>query len=144
MLEAKAYPTAEETVSLIANFQFPAIRDRLMADIPGIDEPLIRVLLGQTQSKPQWSRVEWAQQLLMHAYTHSSTQHSAALLTTIGYINWWEGRGSKAHQFLQLALEADPEYRLARLSDQMVACGMLAPWSTDRDKAFGPRGLESS
>ncbi|MDQ0678869.1 hypothetical protein QFZ30_002251 [Arthrobacter pascens] len=144
MLHGKTYPTDEETVSLIANFQFAAIRDRLMADIPGIDEPMVQVLLAQTQGKPQWSRVEWAQQLLIHAYTHSSTQHSAALLTAVGYINWWEGRGSKAHQFLQLALEADPAYRLARLSDQMVAHGMLAPWSADRDKAFGPRGLEAS
>lgn len=144
MLQAKTYPTDKETISLIANFQFAAIRDRLMADIPGIDEPMVQVLLAQTQGKPQWSRVEWAQQLLIHAYTHSSTQHSAALLTTIGYINWWEGRGSKAHQFLQLALEADPAYRLARLSDQMVAHGMLAPWSADRDKAFGPRGLQAT
>ncbi|UZX02826.1 DUF4192 domain-containing protein [Arthrobacter sp. CDRTa11] len=144
MLQGKTYPTDEETVSLIASFQFAGIRDRLMADIPGIDEPMVEVLLAQTEAKPQWSRVEWAQQLLLHAYTHSSTQHSAALLTTVGYINWWEGRGSKAHQFLQLALEADPAYRLARLSDQMVAQGMLAPWSTDRNKAYGPRGLEAS
>jgi hypothetical protein len=144
VLQGKTYPSDQETVSLIANFQFAAIRDRLMADIPGIDEPMVHVLLAQTQGKPQWSRVEWAQQLLIHAYTHSSTQHSAAMLTAVGYINWWEGRGSKAHQFLQLALEADPAYRLALLSDQMVAHGMLAPWSTDRNKAFGPRGLEAS
>lgn len=144
MLEGKNYPTDEETVNLIANFQFVALRDRLMADIPGLDEPLELVLLGQTQGKPQWSRVEWAQQLLLHAYTHCSSEHSAALLTTIGYINWWEGRGSKAHQFLQLALEADPSYRLARLSDQMVGCGMLPSWSTDKNKAFGPSGLEAS
>jgi hypothetical protein len=144
MLQGKTYPTDEETINLIANFQFAGIRDRLMADIPGIDEPMVEVLLAQTETKPQWSRVEWAQQLLLHAYTHSSTQHSAALLTAVGYINWWEGRGSKAHQFLQLALDADPAYRLAQLSDQMVAHGMLAPWSTDRNKAFGPRGLEAS
>jgi hypothetical protein len=54
---------------LIAGLQFPAIRDQLMADIPGIDEPMDRVLLAQTNSKPHWSRVEWAEQLLLHAYT---------------------------------------------------------------------------
>ncbi|MGO4584044.1 hypothetical protein AB4Z38_09200 [Arthrobacter sp. 2RAF6] len=57
-----------------------------------------QILLAQTPGKPQWTRVEWAQQILLHAYTHSSTHHSAPLLTAIGYINWWEGRGSKAHQ----------------------------------------------
>jgi hypothetical protein len=50
---------------------------RLMADIPGINEPMLQVLLAQTQGKPQWSRVESAQQLLIHAYMLSSTQPSA-------------------------------------------------------------------
>ncbi|WP_426940145.1 DUF4192 domain-containing protein [Pseudarthrobacter sp. S6] len=141
---ASTYPDLEETIGLIANLQFPAIRDQLMADIPGIDEPMDKVLLAQTHSKPQWSRVEWAEQLLVHAYTHSATQHSAPALTAIAFINWWEGRGSKAHQFLELALEADPDYRLARLSDQMIGAGMVAGWSMDKSTAYQNRGLEAS
>lgn len=144
MLDAKAYPSDDQTVSLIANFQFPAIRDRLMGDIPGIDEPIDQVLLAQTRAKPSWSRIEWAQQLLLHAYTQTSNHHAAPVLTAIGYINWWEGRGSKAHQFLQLAIESDPNYRLARLSDQMIGQGMIAPWNTDTNTAYRPRGLEAS
>ncbi|MCB5291695.1 DUF4192 family protein [Arthrobacter sp. SO3] len=85
-----------------------------------------RILLAQTNSKPHWSRVEWAEQLLLHAYTHSSTRHSAPILTAIAFINWWEGRGSKAHQFLPLALEADPGYHLARLSKLMISSGSAA------------------
>lgn len=144
MLDAESYPSDDQTISLIANFQSPGIRDQLMADIPGIDEPMDRVLLAQTHGKPQWSRVEWAQQLLLHAYTHSSTKHSAPLLTAVAFINWWEGRGSKAHQFLQLALEADPSYRLARLSDLMIGTGTVAGWNMDKDRAFRPSGLEAS
>ncbi|MET4134364.1 hypothetical protein ABIC21_000558 [Pseudarthrobacter sp. PvP090] len=34
--------------------------------------------------------------------------------------NWREGHGSKAHRLLQIALEASPTYRLARLSNQMI------------------------
>jgi hypothetical protein len=136
MLESAAYPDREQIISLIADLQFPTIRDRLMADIPGIDERMERILLAQTHSKPQWSRVEWAQQLLLHAYTHSSTKHSAPILTAVAYINWWEGRGSKAHQFLQLALEADPSYRLARLSDLMIGSGTVAGWNMDKDTAY--------
>jgi hypothetical protein len=134
MLDAKTYPTDEQTVSLIANLQFAGIRDQLMADIPGIDAPMDQVLLAQTHAKPQRSRIEWAQQLLLHAYTQTSTQHAAPVLTAIGYINWWEGRGSKAHQFLQLAL----------LSDQMIGYGMIAPWNTHKNTAYRPRGLEAS
>jgi len=100
--------------------------------------------MAQTHGGPQWSRVEWAQQLLLHAYTHSSTKHSAPILTAIAFVNWWEGRGSKAHQFLQLALEADPAYRLARLSDLMIGSGMVAGWNMDKDRAFRPWGLEAS
>jgi hypothetical protein len=143
MLNSDNYPNDEQTIGLIANLQFPGIRDQLMADIPGIDEPMDRVLLAQTHRKPQWSRIEWAEQLLIHAYTHSATKHSAPALTAIAFINWWEGRGSKAHQFLQLALEADPDYHLARLSDQMIGAGMVAGWSLDRTTAYRSHGLDA-
>jgi hypothetical protein len=95
-----------------------------------------QILFTQTQEPPKWSRIEWAQQLLLHAYTRTSPQHAAPVLTAIGYINWWEGRGSKAHQFLQLALDTDPAYRLARLSDQMIGAGMVAGWSMNKDTAY--------
>ncbi|MCA4132619.1 DUF4192 family protein [Arthrobacter sp. M4] len=141
MLDATTYPSEEDTIALIANFHYAAIRDRLIADIPGLDEPIDRILFAQTNGTPHWSRIEWAQQLLIHAYTRTSQQHAAPILTAIGYINWWEGRGSKAHQFLQLALEADPNYHLARLSDQMVGSGIVAGWSTDKNKAHPQHGL---
>jgi hypothetical protein len=76
MLEAKTYPDDEQTIGLIANLQFPAIRDQLMADIPGIDQPMDRILLAQTHGKPQWSRIEWAEQLLDHAYTRDAKTES--------------------------------------------------------------------
>ncbi|MGO4248358.1 DUF4192 family protein [Paenarthrobacter sp. RAF54_2] len=66
----------------------------------------------------------------------TSPQHAAPLLTTIGYINWWQGRGSKAHQYMQLALDTDPGYRFARLSDQMLGAGIIAGWNTNRDTAY--------
>ncbi|NWL12171.1 DUF4192 domain-containing protein [Paenarthrobacter nitroguajacolicus] len=139
MLDSNDFPTDEDCALLIASFQFPHIRDRLMADIPGIDEPPQHILFAQTETAPKWSRIEWAQQLLLHAYTRTSSQHAAPILTTIGYINWWEGRGSKAHQYMQLALETDPGYRFARLTDQMLGAGMIAAWNTNKDTAYKTR-----
>ncbi|MBP2266321.1 hypothetical protein J3A64_001785 [Pseudarthrobacter sp. PvP004] len=136
LLDAKEYPADEDTLTLIAYFQIPHIRDQLMADIPGIDELPQHVLFAQTRSAPKWSRFEWAQQLLLHAYTRTSPENAAPILTTIGYINWWEGRGSKAHQFMQLALDTDPSYRFARLSDQMLGAGIIAGWNTNRVTAY--------
>lgn len=144
MLDSNSYPDRDEIVNLIADLQFPVIRDRLMADIPGIDERMDRVLLAQTHDKPQWSRVEWAHQLLLHAYTYSSAEHSAPILTAVAFINWWEGRGSKAHQFLQLALEADPTFRLARVSDMMIGSGMVAGWNMDKGTAYRSPGFDIS
>ncbi|KRE65524.1 MULTISPECIES: DUF4192 domain-containing protein [Micrococcaceae] len=136
MLDSTTFPTDDNCHALIANLQFPAIRDRLIADIPGLDEPMQQILFAQTQTAPHWSRIEWAQQLLLHAYTRTSPQHAAPVLTAIGYINWWEGRGSKAHQFLQLAIDTDPAYRLARLSDQMIGSGIVAGWNMNKNTAY--------
>jgi hypothetical protein len=136
LLDSKNLPSDDACHALIANLQFPEIRDRLIADIPGVDEPMQHVLFAQTNAPPKWSRIEWAQQLLLHAYTRTSAEHSAPVLTAIGYINWWEGKGSKAHQFLQLALDSDPAYRLARLSDQMIGSGVVAGWNMSKDTAY--------
>jgi hypothetical protein len=142
MLDARTLPADRDCHSLVANLQFAAIRDRLIADIPGLDEPMQHILFAQTQGTPKWSRIEWAQQLLLHAYTRTSPQHAAPILTAIGYINWWVGRGSKAHQFLQLALDTDPTYRLARLSDQMVGSGIVAGWNLNNDTAHKTRPFQ--
>ncbi|MFX1820901.1 DUF4192 domain-containing protein [Pseudarthrobacter sp. CC4] len=136
MLNSKVFPSDDDCHALVANLQFPAIRDRLIADIPGVDEPIQQILFAQTDQAPKWSRIEWAQQLLLHAYTRTSPQHAAPVLTAIGYINWWEGKGSKAHQFLQLALDTDPAYRLARLSDQMIGSGLVAGWNMNKNTAY--------
>jgi hypothetical protein len=136
MLDSKNFPNDEDCHALVAHLQFPAIRDRLIADIPGVDEPMQHILFAQTESAPKWSRIEWAQQLLLHAYTRTSAEHAAPVLTAIGYINWWEGKGSKAHQFLQLALDNDPAYRLARLSHQMIGSDHVAGWNMNKDTTY--------
>jgi hypothetical protein len=94
------------------------------------------ILFSQTKVPPKWSRIEWAQQLLLHAYTLTSPERAAPVLMAIGYINRWEGRGSKAHQFLQLALDTDPAYRLAPLSDQMIGAGIVAGWNMNKNTAY--------
>jgi hypothetical protein len=66
----------------------------------------------------------------------TSPEHAAPILTTIGYINWWEGTGSKAHQYLQLALDTDPGYRFARLTDHMLGAGIIAGWNTNKNTAY--------
>jgi hypothetical protein len=80
MLDSKTFPSDDDCHALVANLQFPSIRDRLIADIPGVDEPMQQILFAQTERAPKWSRIEWAQQLLLHAYTRTSanTPHQSS------------------------------------------------------------------
>lgn len=45
---------------------------------------------------------------------------------------------------MQIALEADPGYRLAKLSDQLLSFGMLAGWKMDKDTAYRTRGWDDA
>ncbi|MFQ4149720.1 DUF4192 domain-containing protein [Arthrobacter sp. LAPM80] len=138
LLEATDLPTDAQSAELLADFKFISVRDRLLADIPGLDDSLGDLLLGQTKRPPHWQRVDRAQELLLHLYTRADGPDAAPILTSLGIIQWWEGKGSRAHQCFHHALEADPNYRLAQLSDQMVGAGILASWSVDKNSAYQP------
>ncbi|MEV8181518.1 DUF4192 domain-containing protein [Specibacter sp. NPDC078692] len=138
LLNDAALPTDAQSAELLADFKFISVRDRLLADIPGLDDSMGNLLLGQTKRPPQWQRVDRAQELLLHLYTRADGPDAAPVLTSLGIIQWWEGKGSRAHQCFQHALEADPNYKLAQLSDQMVAAGILAPWAMDKSSAYQP------
>ena len=77
MLDSKTFPSDEDCHMLVANLQFPSIRDRLIADIPGMDESMQHILFAQTDEAPKWSRIEWAQQLLLHAYKAAKPTNSS-------------------------------------------------------------------
>ena len=87
----------------------------------------------ETAQPPKWSRIEWAQQLLIHIYTRTSPRtrstsaHHHRLHQLVG--RQWQ----QSHQFLQLALDTDAAYRLARLSDQMVGSGIVAGWNMNKE-----------
>lgn len=58
LLDAGTYPTLAQTAELLADFQFMAIRDRLIADIPGMDEPIHGSCWGKRSRRrvgPGWS-----------------------------------------------------------------------------------------
>lgn len=138
LLTRTEMPTEDQAAELLADFKFISVRDRLLADIPGINEDMRDLLLGQTRQAPRWGRVDRATDVLLHLHSRADGVHAAPVLTALGVIQWWEGRGSPAHECFQRALEADPYYRLAQLSDQLVDAGILPPWATDRNAAYQP------
>lgn len=138
ILDGGSEPTDDEAAELIANLKFISVRDRLLADIPGIDDSMRDLLLGQTKQSPRWKRVERASDVLFQLYMRTDGTDSAPVLTSLGVIQWWEGHGSKAHECFQRALESDPEYRLAQLTDRLVREGILSDWATDKQTAYQP------
>lgn len=138
MLDGGGEPTDDEAAELIANLKFITVRDRLLADIPGIDDSMKDLLLGQTKQPPHWNRVDRASDVLLQLYLRTDGTDSAPVLTSLGIIQWWEAHGSKAHQCFQRALESDPDYRLAQLTDQLVGDGIVSEWATDRQTAYQP------
>ncbi|WP_425864748.1 DUF4192 domain-containing protein [Arthrobacter sp. TWP1-1] len=138
MLDGGNEPTDDQAAELIANLKFISVRDRLLADIPGIEDSMRDILLGQTKQSPHWNRVDRASELLFQLYMRTDGTDAAPVLTSLGVIQWWEGHSSKAHACFQRALEADPEYRLAQLTDFLVRDGILSDWATDRQTAYQP------
>ncbi len=53
----------DDDAELIAYLKFVSVRDHLLADIPGLDEPMSDLLRGQTKS-PRWARVDRVEQVL--------------------------------------------------------------------------------
>lgn len=137
-LEGNEMPSDDQSAELLAYFKFVSVRDRLLGDVPGLNENLRDLLLAQTTQAPHWARVDRATDLLLHLYSRADQADAAPILTSLGVIQWWEGRGSRAHECFQRAQEADPDYRLAQLTDQMVKAGILAPWATDRNASYQP------
>ncbi len=139
LLDDGAYPIEAQTAELLEDFQSISIRDRLIADIPAVDEPLAQILFARTQGGPHRSRMDRAEQLLVHLYTHSRQFAVAPVLTVMAILSWWEGKASKARQFAELALESNPGYALAVLIKDVIAAGVLAGWATGKTTSHGSR-----
>lgn len=81
--------------------------------------------------------VDRAQDLRLHLYIRANGPDTKPVVTSLGIVQWWEGKESRAHQCYQHAPEANPNYRLAQ-RDQLIAAGTLAPWAMDRNTAYEP------
>ncbi|MBG6181123.1 DUF4192 domain-containing protein [Arthrobacter sp. CAN_A1] len=94
------------------------------------------VLIGQHRGQLRWDRVDVAHELFSRLSAVATDEPRVALLTMLGWIEWARGRGSRAHLYLQEALKEMPNYSLAGLLDQVVARGILAEWTRDRELAW--------
>jgi hypothetical protein len=110
--------TEEEAVRLIACFQDPMLRDRLMVDtISDTTDPseFGETITGQSDEMPDPDRVIAAAALLNNLMQWTCDRHRLPLLIAQSWMSWMQGRTLDAEQYLDVAESTDPEYRMARV-----------------------------
>jgi hypothetical protein len=134
--------SAEGVAELVRSLEDRALRDGLIARLcphtlpfDKLDEDLADALLT-TLPEPAWSvqaggggrsaalaarrlltRLQW----LVRAVPDD---HCAPVLTVLASVAWWMGEGSVARVALERALAHAPDYRLARLLEQLLDHGI--------------------
>lgn len=93
-------------------------------------------LLGRGDQYPQWDRIEHLWFICRDLLGVAQGEHRAALLCLLAWIEWAKGRGSMAMALLKGALKIVPDYRLARLLDQLLRRGIMPQWATDPQRAW--------
>lgn len=136
LIDHDGEPTHGQLAEVLAGLQHVGLRDQILADIPGINEPMATTLFGATEEAPQWDRIDNAEKLLRQLLTIAAPTYAAAPLTMLGHICWWKGRGTAAANYLHVALTFDPDYHLARLLDQMLGAGAVSGWAQHKTTAY--------
>ncbi|MGN5734765.1 DUF4192 domain-containing protein [Arthrobacter psychrochitiniphilus] len=126
----------EQLSEVLAGLQYVGLRDQILAEMPGINEPMAVTLFGATDEAPQWDRIDSAEKLLRQLLTIAAPGHVAAPLTMIGHICWWKGKGTAAGNYMHIALTFDPDYHLASLLDQMLSAGVVSGWAQHKNTAY--------
>ncbi|MCQ9164122.1 DUF4192 domain-containing protein [Arthrobacter sp. STN4] len=136
LLDHGAEPTRDELAEVLAGLQDVGLRDHILADMPGLNEPMDATLFGATTEAPLWDRIDSSENLLRQLLTIAAPTHAAAPLTMLGHICWWKGKGTAAANYMHVALTFDPDYHLAKLLDQLLGAGVVSGWAQHKETCY--------
>ncbi|MBU8869215.1 DUF4192 domain-containing protein [Paenarthrobacter aromaticivorans] len=129
--------TPVAALELAGALQHPGTRDHLMVDIiTNAPEQFTSVLLGVFVTRPDWTRVDTAQELAFELMKATPEGQRAPMLCMIGWLEWLKGKSSFAARYFKLALDDVEGYRLAELLTELVERGLLADCVRDPQKAY--------
>ncbi|ADX75232.1 hypothetical protein Asphe3_41670 (plasmid) [Pseudarthrobacter phenanthrenivorans Sphe3] len=132
--------TTHTAHQLAGALQHPTIRDYMMSDIvPHAPEQFTSIMLGVFLSRPDWARVDTAQEVAFELMKATPEGQRAPMLCLIGWLEWLKGRSSFAARYFKLALEDVAGYRLAELLGELVNRGLIADCTRDPKKAYDRR-----
>ncbi|MBT2568975.1 DUF4192 domain-containing protein [Arthrobacter sp. ISL-85] len=129
-----------QTAHQLAGALHPTIRDFMMSDIvPHAPEQFTSVMLGVFLSRPNWARVDTAQEVAFELMKATPVGQRAPMLCLIGWLEWLKGRSSFAARYFKLALDDVAGFRLAELLGELVNRGLIADCTRDPKKAYDRR-----
>lgn len=129
--------TTQTARELAGALQHPTTRDYLMTDvITNAPDQFTSVMLGVFLIRPDWARVDTAQEVAFELMKATPEGQRAPMLCLIGWLEWLKGKSSFAARYFKLALEDVAEYRLAELLAELVNRGLLADCVRDPKKAY--------
>lgn len=137
VLENPKSLTTQTAHELAGALQHPTIRDYMMGDIiTHAPDQFTSVMLGVFVSRPDWARVDTAQEVAFELMKATPEGQRAPMLCLIGWLEWLKGKSSFAARYFKLALEDVAGYRLAELLAELVNRGLLADCTRDPKKAY--------
>ncbi|AOY74357.1 DUF4192 domain-containing protein [Paenarthrobacter sp. YJN-5] len=129
----------ESAVQLLACFQFPTLRDVLMCTVIEPERTTAEgsgyLLVGEG-IRPDWTRVDGAQDAARELITAAPETYRAPLLTVIGWLSYLKGQSSVAAEHFTAALEDVPGYRFAELMEELISHGKIAPVAADETTGY--------
>ncbi|ACL42445.1 conserved hypothetical protein (plasmid) [Pseudarthrobacter chlorophenolicus A6] len=129
--------TTQTAHELAGALQHPTIRDYMMGDIiTHAPDQFTSVMLGVFLTRPDWARVDTAQEVAFELMKATPEGQRAPMLCLIGWLEWLKGKSSFAARYFKLALDDVAEYRLAELLAELVNRGLLADCTRDPKKAY--------
>lgn len=132
----------ESAVQLLACFQYPTLRDVLMCTVVEPERTTAEgsgyLLIGEG-IRPDWTRVDGAQEAARELIAAAPETYRAPLLTVIGWLYYLKGQSSVAAEHFDAALEDVPRYRLAELMEELISHGKIAPVAADEATGYKKR-----
>ena len=86
-------------------------------------------LIAGVGPRPDQKRIEQGIDLLLTLVARAEPTERRAPLCMLAWLTWALGSGSRAGKFIDLALEIDPSYNMARLLDALFNTMQLPEWT---------------
>ena len=100
VLENPAALTARTAQELAGAFQHPTTRDYLMTDvITSAPDQFTSVMLGVFPTRPDWARVDTAQEVAFELMKATPEGQRAPMLCLIGWLEWLKGKATFAARY---------------------------------------------